>query len=65
MTPLWIAVFSWCAGTAICYLLGAALWWVSAVGVVPLLMGMYVGYKTGAALAEERCRNLLRNQSYR
>lgn len=64
MTPLFIAVASWCVGILITYLPGSPLWWVSAVCVLPLIAGMWMGYKTGMDVGAERCRQLLRNGSH-
>lgn len=65
MTPLWIAFLSWCAGIVLLFWIAHPLWWVSAFGLLPLVMGMWVGYRTGENVAAERYRNQLRNQSAR
>ena len=57
MKIMFFVTVSWCVGVLISFLLGAALWWVSAVGVIPLVLGMYSGYITGLDVARAESRD--------
>ncbi len=62
MSGIYLVVLAYCLGTLVSWLLSAPLWWVSLAGVVPLLIGVRVGYISGVEVTTQHYRRMMRNK---